>query len=213
MPHAPAASPAAACAVCALPLAGLRPARRVALRRLPRASARLRPPARAVELRGAARRRVQGLKFRRLDYLGRHLGEALAGRWGERARRLPMLVVPVPLHWRRRLAARLQPGRADRPRPRPPRSACRWLPRSPGGAPRRRRPPWAGRSGRRTSAAPSASAAAARHPGAAHRSGRRCGHHRRDAGRRGRRPQEDRGRGRHRRRSGADTGRPHPRRR
>lgn len=44
---------------------------------------------------------IQGLKFRRLDYLGRHLAldlrELLAGaeeRWD--------LVVPIPLHWRRR---------------------------------------------------------------------------------------------------------------
>jgi len=45
---------------------------------------------------------VRGLKFGRLDYLGRHLGVALADAL------LPQLdgcdlVVPVPLHWRRRL--------------------------------------------------------------------------------------------------------------
>lgn len=49
---------------------------------------------------------IQAFKFRRLDYLGRHLGEALAERFaGEiAARGEPLdLVVPVPLHWRRRL--------------------------------------------------------------------------------------------------------------
>jgi len=46
---------------------------------------------------------IQALKFRRLDYLGRHLGEALAHHYaGELAGGLD-LVVPVPLHWRRRL--------------------------------------------------------------------------------------------------------------
>lgn len=45
---------------------------------------------------------IQALKFRRLDYLGRHLGEEMAARWGE-ALAGTDLVVPVPLHWRRRL--------------------------------------------------------------------------------------------------------------
>lgn len=46
---------------------------------------------------------IQGLKFRRLDYLGRHLGEALAARWGEEIAGVDV-VVPVPLHWVRRLS-------------------------------------------------------------------------------------------------------------
>jgi ComF family protein len=46
---------------------------------------------------------VHGLKFGRLDYLGGHLAEALAAALaGELAG--AELVVPVPLHWRRRLA-------------------------------------------------------------------------------------------------------------
>ena len=45
---------------------------------------------------------VQALKFRRLDYLGRHLGEALADRWASELAGFDA-VVPVPLHWRRRL--------------------------------------------------------------------------------------------------------------
>lgn len=44
---------------------------------------------------------VRALKFRRLDYLGRHLGEVLAGRFAAELGRID-LVVPVPLHWRRR---------------------------------------------------------------------------------------------------------------
>jgi ComF family protein len=46
---------------------------------------------------------IQGLKFRRLDYLGRHLGEALAARWEEEMAGVDV-VVPVPLHWIRRLS-------------------------------------------------------------------------------------------------------------
>jgi len=46
---------------------------------------------------------IQALKFRRLDYLGRHLGAAMAARWGETLAGAD-LVVPVPLHWRRRLS-------------------------------------------------------------------------------------------------------------
>lgn len=45
---------------------------------------------------------VQALKFRRLDYLGRHLGEALVDRWESELAGFDA-VVPVPLHWRRRL--------------------------------------------------------------------------------------------------------------
>lgn len=46
---------------------------------------------------------VRGLKFGRLDYLGRHLAAALAGELGPRLTGCDR-VVPVPLHWRRRLA-------------------------------------------------------------------------------------------------------------
>jgi len=52
---------------------------------------------------------VRGLKFRRLDYLGRHLGELLADRFASELSDLGDLekgidlIVPVPLHWRRRL--------------------------------------------------------------------------------------------------------------
>lgn len=67
---------------------------------------RRRPPAFEALLapwayRGPVEAVVQGLKFRRLDYLGRHLArdlrDLLAGRSGGWD-----LVVPVPLHWRRR---------------------------------------------------------------------------------------------------------------
>ncbi len=53
---------------------------------------------------------VRGLKFGRLDYLGRHLGLALAEAFFPAGGPAPGgvgsidLVVPVPLHWRRRLA-------------------------------------------------------------------------------------------------------------
>jgi ComF family protein len=49
---------------------------------------------------------VQALKFRRLDYLGRHLAVALAAELGPRLEGLAPIdrVVPVPLHWRRRLS-------------------------------------------------------------------------------------------------------------
>ena len=46
---------------------------------------------------------IQGLKFGRLDYLGRHLAEAIAEILGEELEGFDA-VVPVPLHWRRRLA-------------------------------------------------------------------------------------------------------------
>lgn len=45
---------------------------------------------------------IQGLKFRRLDYLGRHLAVALSDGLGEALAGFDA-VVPVPLHWRRRL--------------------------------------------------------------------------------------------------------------
>jgi ComF family protein len=46
---------------------------------------------------------VRGLKFGRLDYLGRHLAAALAAGLSDRLAGCDR-VVPVPLHWRRRLA-------------------------------------------------------------------------------------------------------------
>jgi ComF family protein len=48
---------------------------------------------------------VQALKFRRLDYLGRHLATALAAELGSKLEGFAPIdrVVPVPLHWRRRL--------------------------------------------------------------------------------------------------------------
>jgi ComF family protein len=46
---------------------------------------------------------VRGLKFGRLDYLGRHLAAALAEELGDRISGCDR-VVPVPLHWRRRLS-------------------------------------------------------------------------------------------------------------
>jgi ComF family protein len=46
---------------------------------------------------------VQGLKFGRLDYLGAHLAAAMAERLGAGLAGCD-LVVPVPLHWRRRIA-------------------------------------------------------------------------------------------------------------
>jgi ComF family protein len=46
---------------------------------------------------------ILGLKFRRLDYLGGHLAAALADAMGEELA-VCDAVVPVPLHWRRRLA-------------------------------------------------------------------------------------------------------------
>lgn len=45
---------------------------------------------------------VRALKFGRLDYLGKHLGAALAAGLGEEIAGAD-LAVPVPLHWRRRL--------------------------------------------------------------------------------------------------------------
>jgi ComF family protein len=46
---------------------------------------------------------VRGLKFRRLDYLGRHLAEEIAEGLREDLAGFDA-VVPVPLHWRRQLA-------------------------------------------------------------------------------------------------------------
>jgi ComF family protein len=45
---------------------------------------------------------VQALKFRRLDYLGSHMARALAGELSGELASVDA-IVPVPLHWRRRL--------------------------------------------------------------------------------------------------------------
>jgi ComF family protein len=95
--------PPAACAICCRPLAAhALPAdyRCGACRQTPPAFDRLlalwsyQPPLDAV---------VRGLKFGRLDYLGGHLALALAERLSEQVSGCDR-VVPVPLHWRRRLA-------------------------------------------------------------------------------------------------------------
>lgn len=46
---------------------------------------------------------VRGLKYRRLDYLGRHMADEASTRLGIELRRADV-VVPMPMHWRRRLA-------------------------------------------------------------------------------------------------------------
>lgn len=56
---------------------------------------------------------VRRLKFGRLDYLGGHLGRALAAELaGELVLGGGELVVPLPLHWRRRLARGFDQARA-----------------------------------------------------------------------------------------------------
>src|SRR3982750_3367121 len=113
--------PPEACAVCLRPLAahalpeGYRCG---ACRQSPPAFDRLialwsyRPPLDAV---------VRGLKFGRLDYLGRHLAAAMASGLGPRLAGCDR-VVPVPLHWRRRPARGYkQGGRGAPPRARRPR--------------------------------------------------------------------------------------------
>lgn len=94
--------PREACAVCARPLAAHalpEDWRCGACREHPPGFDRLlalwsyRPPLDAV---------VRGLKFGRLDYLGRHFAEALAESFADRFGEVD-LVAPVPLHWRRRL--------------------------------------------------------------------------------------------------------------
>lgn len=114
--------PAAACAVCALPMSGVLPAGWCC------ADCRERPPAfdRLLALwsyEAPLDVVIQALKFRRLDYLGRHLGEAIAARWEEEMAGAD-LVVAVPLHWRRWLSrgynqaeriARALAGRRDLP--------------------------------------------------------------------------------------------------
>jgi ComF family protein len=91
-----------ACAVCAGPIDAFEPPagyRCGACRGQPPAFDRLlalwtyREPLDAV---------IQGLKFRRLDYLGRHLAVAIADGLGEALDGFDG-VVPVPLHWRRHL--------------------------------------------------------------------------------------------------------------
>lgn len=94
--------PREACAVCAAPLEAFEPPagwRCGTCRRTPPAFDRLLAPWSYREPLDAV---VQGLKFGRLDYLGRHLAEALAERLGEELDGFDG-VVPVPLHWRRRL--------------------------------------------------------------------------------------------------------------
>lgn len=110
--------PKTACAVCARPLSGAVPEgwRCSACREHPPAFDRLLALWSYEEPLDAV---IQALKFRRLDYLGRHLGEAIAERWREEMAG-GGLVVPVPLHWRRRLtrgynqAERISRGLADR---------------------------------------------------------------------------------------------------
>ncbi len=94
-------SPPATCAVCALPLAGLVPEGWccAACREHPPAFDRLLALWSYEEPLDAV---IKALKFHRLDYLGRHLGEAIAARRREDLAAAD-LVVPVPLHWRRRL--------------------------------------------------------------------------------------------------------------
>lgn len=94
--------PATACAVCALPLPGVLPEGWccAACREHPPAFDRLLALWRYEAPLDAV---IQALKFRRLDYLGRHLGEALAAHWEEDLEAAD-LVVPVPLHWRRWLS-------------------------------------------------------------------------------------------------------------
>lgn len=97
--------PREACAVCARPLAAQALPEGYscgACRAKPPAFGRLlalwsyRPPLDAV---------VRGLKFGRLDYLGGHLAAALANGLEDELGGIGRLdrVVPVPLHWRRRL--------------------------------------------------------------------------------------------------------------
>ncbi|HSF42751.1 MAG TPA: ComF family protein [Thermoanaerobaculia bacterium] len=95
--------PLGACAVCALPLPAHNPPsgfRCASCREHPPGFDRLlalwsyEPPLHEV---------IQGLKFGRLDYLGRHLAEAIAEILGDELAGFDA-VVPVPLHWRRRLA-------------------------------------------------------------------------------------------------------------
>ena len=95
--------PRQACAVCLRPLAAhALPAgyRCGVCRQSPPAFDRLlalwsyRPPLDTV---------VRGLKFGRLDYLGRHLAAAIAAALGPQLAGCDQ-AVPVPLHWRRRLA-------------------------------------------------------------------------------------------------------------
>jgi predicted amidophosphoribosyltransferase len=94
--------PGRCCRRCAAPLAAAGPARRVCgvCRRAPPAFAGLtapwayRPPLAEV---------VQALKFRRLAWVGARLAAPLAAELAARSCDCD-LVVPVPLHWRRRLA-------------------------------------------------------------------------------------------------------------
>jgi len=92
-----------ACAVCAGPLEAFEPPAGY-----PCGACRERPPAFDCLLalwiyRPPLDAVVQGLKFRRLDYLGRHLARALADGLEKELEGFDA-VIPVPLHWQRRLA-------------------------------------------------------------------------------------------------------------
>ena len=96
---------------------------------------------------------IQGLKFGRLDYLGRHLAEAIAETLGEELAGFDA-VVAVPLHWRRRLTRGY--NQAERiARPLAGSGAPSPLRPSPAAALHRRRAASAARTGSRTSVAPS----------------------------------------------------------
>jgi ComF family protein len=95
--------PRQGCAVCSRPLAAHSPPEGYLC-----GACRLRPPAfdRLIALwsyQPPLDAVVQAFKFRRLDYLGLHLAEALAVELGAALTGFDLLV-PVPLHWRRRLA-------------------------------------------------------------------------------------------------------------
>lgn len=95
--------PRRACAVCGLPLAAADPPPGYAC-----GACREQPPQFDRLLAAWAYQEpldavVRGLKFRRLDYLGRHLAEGIAGALGEELAGFDA-VIPVPLHWRRHLA-------------------------------------------------------------------------------------------------------------
>ena len=104
------------CAVCALPLPGLGPGGAPAPPDFACGPCRARPPAFDRLLAGWSYEPpldavVRRLKFGRLDYLGGQLGRALAAALAPRLAGAE-LVVPVPLHWRCRLARGFDQARA-----------------------------------------------------------------------------------------------------